>query len=300
MRRLDVPYIPPKRLIFSGGGIRVISYVGVIQVLQERNFLNKIREFCGVSAGALVSLMLSLGYTNQIIERFCFEYDFSKVNSIDPENILQIFDNFGIDNGENLQKLINKILYHKGFSPNATFEDLHRSGRVKNIRVWAADLQYLKPIEFSYCATPKIQVVTAICASMSLPLYFIPVKHPETHTLMSDGGVFDNYPISYLSDEEAEESLGVCFEFENLPVEISDISTFITMLSNGYYIPSYRKLIQKYLSRSIIIPCAEQSSIDFEIKFEDRLLLVSKGRKAAENFFLNPPDPKLLRRHSIS
>lgn len=300
MRRFDIPFIPPKRLIFSGGGIRVISYLGVLKVLQERNLLNSIREFCGVSAGTLVSLMLALGYSLQVIERFCFEYDFSNVHSIDPENILEIFENYGIDDGTNLQKLIYKILYHKGFGPTATFEDLENSGRVKGVRFWAADIQNLKPIEFSYKSTPKIQIVTAMCASMSIPLYFIPVRHPDTQTLLCDGGVFDNYPISYLTEEEAEETLGICFEYEKIPVEINDISSFIKMLSSGYYIPSYRKLIEKYIEKTIIIPCAEQSSVDFAITLDDRLTLVSKGKKAAEDFFSKGANISHIRRHSVS
>jgi NTE family protein len=300
MRKNQIPYIPPRRLLFSGGGIRVISYLGVLQILQERKLLGHIREFCGVSAGALVSLMLALGYSMQIIERFCYEYDFSNVRSLEPDNAFELLDKFGLDSGENLEKLIEKILYHRGFLPNTNFEDLHISGRVKSLRMWAADIQNLKPIEFSYLATPKITIIDAMRASMAIPLYFTPVRHPQTQTLLCDGGVFDNYPISYLTDGEAEESLGVCFEFGKLPVDIQDVSAFLSMITSGYYMPSYRKLIEKHRLRTIVIPCAEYSCLDFEISKENRHLLVTKGRQAAEDFFSRSFEVYSTRRHSVS
>lgn len=299
MRRNQIPYIPPRRLLFSGGGIRVISYLGVLQILQEKQMLNNIREFCGVSAGALVSLMLALGYSMQVIERFCYEYDFSNVRSLEPDNAFELFDKFGLDSGENIEKLIKKILFHKGFIESTTFEDLHMSGKVKSLRIWAADIQNLKPVEFSYTRTPKMSIVQAMRASMAIPLYFTPVRHPDTETLLCDGGVFDNYPISYLTDNEAEESLGVCFEFGHVPVDIHDLSSFIAMITSGYYMPSYRKLLQKHKDRTIVIPCAEYSCLDFDISLENRRLLVSKGRQAAEDFFSRSTDLYILRRHSV-
>ena len=36
--------VPPRRLLFAGGGIRVISYVGVLEALEERKLLHHILE----------------------------------------------------------------------------------------------------------------------------------------------------------------------------------------------------------------------------------------------------------------
>jgi NTE family protein len=110
---MRTPYVPPRRLILSGGGLRVISFIGVLQVLEQENMLSKIREFCGVSAGALVGTMLALGYSLQKIERFFLEYDFSEVRTLEPENILLVFEEFGIDSGERLETLIKKLQIFK-------------------------------------------------------------------------------------------------------------------------------------------------------------------------------------------
>ena len=83
---MRTPFLPPRRLIFSGGGIRVVSYLGALQVIQEKNLLHQVREFCGISAGALVSLMLALGYRFEVLEKFCLQYNFSELSSFEPEH----------------------------------------------------------------------------------------------------------------------------------------------------------------------------------------------------------------------
>jgi NTE family protein len=292
--------IPPRRLVFSGGGIRVVSYLGILQVLEEKKQLGHLRELCGVSAGALVSLLLALQYRLSVIERFCMEYDFGQVRSEDPEHALEFFEQYGIDDGSALEKLIHKILYHKGFGPDTTFQQLAASGRVKTMRVWASDIQNLEPIEFSAIKTPHISVAFALKASMAIPLYFIPPRHPTTGNLIVDGGVFDNYPMSLLTEQEAEESLGITFSHPTKPVLIPDFATFVSLLTVGYYIPSYRRLIERHRSRTIEIPCADFSATHFEASKEERQELVAKGRQAAERFFSTKERPNLIRRHSVS
>jgi NTE family protein len=294
-------YIPPRRLLFSGGGIRVVSYVGVLRVLNEMQFLDHVQEFCGVSAGGLVALMLALGYKMSVLERFCFEYNFGNVRSIESENPFQILETFGIDSGENLEVLIHKILHHKGFQPNATFQDLKSSGRTKSLRLWASDIQLLKPVEFSANATPTISIAFALRASMCIPIYFIPLKHPETNTYLVDGGVFDNYPIHYLTEQEASETLGVVFEHSKTPIEIHELPEFIGAITSGYYRPSYQKLLEHYKDRTIVLPCAEFSSLHFEASVHERETLVDIGYRATKAFFTTAQYRlRLQRRHSVS
>jgi predicted acylesterase/phospholipase RssA len=291
--------VPPRRLLFAGGGIRVISYVGVLEVLEERKLLHHIRETCGVSAGGLTALMLALGYQLHVIRNFSLQYDFSNVRSVEPEDAFEFMETYGLDNGENLQALVKKILYHKGFGPNTTFRELAASGRCKSVRLWASDIQHAKPIEFSATTTPDISVVFALHASMAIPLYFMPLKHPETDTMLVDGGIFDNYPISYLTEEEAEETLGVTFEFSKTPLEVTDFGSFVSLLTVGYYLPSYKQLIERHKSRTILIPCGEYPSMNFEASVEERQGLVTLGRQATEDFFKERAKPSIRRRHSV-
>ncbi len=291
--------IPPRRLVFSGGGVRVIAYLGALHVLEEKTLLTNIREYCGVSAGSLVALMMALGYSLRVIQRFCYEYDFTSLRALEPESVLQFTETFGIDDGKSLEQLIHKFLKHKGFPPTTTFQELHNSGKAKDLRVWASNLQMARQEEFSVKTTPDVHIAFAIRASMAFPLYYIPVHHPKTKTLLADGGIYDNYPILGLSEEERQEALGFTFEWSQYPVEIKSLSDFMSAIFSGYYMPAYQTLIQTYKSRTIIIPCSEFPALHFDATKEEKDALVACGRKATEAFlkksFLKPT----TRRYSI-
>lgn len=275
--------IPPKRLLFAGGGLRALSYLGVIQVLEEQHLLKHVREFCGVSAGAFVAVMMALKYSLSTIQRFCFEYDFSNLRSIEPESVLEFTESFGIDNGEMLEGLLHKILKHKDLPPSATMRD------IPTLRVWASDLQEAKLIEFSAEKTPNISVSFALRASMAFPLYFVPLRHPETGNILADGGIYDNFPLLSLTPQQREETIGITFEWSKYPIEIPDISKYISLLFSGYYMPTYQALIKQHRNKIIVIPCGEFPALNFEATLEDKHNLVECGRKAAEQYLLNPP-----------
>lgn len=44
--------IPPRHIVISGGGIKVVSIVGALKKLDEAGLLKNVKEVSGVSAGA--------------------------------------------------------------------------------------------------------------------------------------------------------------------------------------------------------------------------------------------------------
>lgn len=294
-----VSRVPPRRLVFSGGGIRVISYIGMLEVLEEQGLLKHVREFCGVSAGAFSAMMLALGYSIPAMKQFSLEFDFSSLRSVEPELALQFMESYGIDDGQQLRRVLETMLKHKGFGPETTFQQLAESRRCKELRVWAADLEMMEPAEFSAKATPNVSIVTAVHASMAYPVYFIPVEHPETGHILTDGGVFDNYPISFLTEEEAQQSLGVTFELKERARNIQEFGDFMARIFAGYYMPSYQRLVEQYKDRTIVIPCAEFPALHFEASMEEKHHLIEMGRQATEAF-CKALEPVAGRRRSVA
>ena len=133
---------------------------------------------------------------------------------------------------------------------------------------------------------------------MAFPVYFVPLKHPETGHILADGGIYDNYPMLSLTQKEQEETIGVVFEWAKLPIDISDFSKYLSLLFTGYYMPSYQALIRQHRNKTIVIPCGEFPSLHFEATIEEKEALVEHGRKAALKF-LNGPSYK-GRRFSVS
>lgn len=66
-----------KNLVFEGGGVKCIAYVGAIELLEQRGILKDIERLGGTSAGAINAVPLGCGYSNserlEIFRKLNFE-----------------------------------------------------------------------------------------------------------------------------------------------------------------------------------------------------------------------------------
>ena len=69
-----------KNLVFEGAGIRGIAYCGAIKELEKKQLIPGIEKLGGTSAGAIIALMLSLGYTGDEIKQLIHNTPFKKFN----------------------------------------------------------------------------------------------------------------------------------------------------------------------------------------------------------------------------
>ena len=54
-----------RNLVFEGGGVKGLAYVGAMRVLEERGILQGIKRVGGTSVGAINAALFSLGYSNE-------------------------------------------------------------------------------------------------------------------------------------------------------------------------------------------------------------------------------------------
>lgn len=297
--------IPPKRIVFTGGGLRSLGHYGVLDVLEKKGLLRHVKEYIGVSAGAMVGLSMMLGYTMQEILTLVTEFDFTVLQ--DPELVLDFFSTYGMDSGEQLEKFVKSLLRVKGFSSETTFRDWAvQYPTAPRLRCYATNLNTGQTKEFSVTTTPDVQFVYALRASMSLPLYFTPVKEPETGHLLVDGGVIQNFPMNMLTEEEKEESLGVSFLYSTKSAEeITDCIGYFTQLYNCGFNPRTYQVQEENKLRCILIPSSEMSAYNFDLSKEFREDLIELGRQAAEAYcssYLNliVQHRRPVRRYSVS
>ena len=55
-------------LVFEGGGIYGLAYIGALNELQKRIDINQIKYLCGSSVGALVAFSIALGMKPEHME----------------------------------------------------------------------------------------------------------------------------------------------------------------------------------------------------------------------------------------
>jgi len=275
--------LPPRRLAFCGGGIRCVAHVGVLKALMDANILSCVKEMVGISAGSLFALLFVIGYTIEQIERLSLEFDFTRLGNIDPEDILMFHMNFGLNSGDEIDKLIASILRQKGLSPDITFAELSKKVSM-GFRCYATELQTSQIKELSVNKTPDMQVRVAVRASMSLPIMYAPVKE-KGDSLLVDGGLLHNLPLVFLTEEEVEESWGVLFIPSEKSVKPMDgIFELFTYLYDGLIIMRNKPCLKKFKERLITIQTEEVSALNFEESKEMRMKIIEAARSATEKF----------------
>jgi predicted acylesterase/phospholipase RssA len=293
-------YVPPYRISLSGGGIKGFAHIGALEVLQERGLLGAVKEYIGISAGALCAFCICIGCSFTDIRKMIARLDFGSIRDVGPETILNFPEEFGIDSGANLERLLGALLRGKGLAPNITFRELAGKRLGPALRVFATNLNRCVAEEFSAKKSPDTEVRFAVQASMSVPIYFIPVRHPQTGHLFLDGGIMSPSPFAHLSYEERLQTLAISFGDEYKPKDsIDNLYEFIYQL---YYSLDYNasvSLAREWADNTIVVNCGRINIIDFEAGAETKEVIMNAGRSAAMKF-LKTPGQRPVRRFSVS
>ena len=102
-------------LVFSGGGIKGIGFVGCLNALVEKGIYNynQINTFVGTSAGSIIATFLAVGYKIKEINELATELNFGILRDVTAENILNFFQDFGVDTGNELERIMEIIIKKK-------------------------------------------------------------------------------------------------------------------------------------------------------------------------------------------
>lgn len=160
-------------IVLSGGGIRGIAHIGLLQALKENGI--EPDYIAGASAGALVGAMYAAGYG--------------------PEESLELFrktplfkwSNYNLSRGK--PGLFDSEKYSKYFLnylPENSFKALH-----KTLFVAVTDI-----CEGSWKILDKGPLISSLLASSALPPVFSPVEIDGV--FYADGGIMNNFPLEPL------------------------------------------------------------------------------------------------------
>jgi NTE family protein len=197
-----------KNLAFKGGGILGIAYAGAIKVLEDNKMLAPIEKVAGTSAGAITATLVALEYNAKEIYNIVNSTDFKtfeenhKTHKLGVLNKVKeaenLIENYGLYDGDAFLNWMRKQITGKGLPETATFKDFKNAG-MKDLHVFATDLNTQGLREFSFQATPDVVVAEACRASMSIPLFFeawsFTNNIPNDHIYV-DGGMIYNFPIT--------------------------------------------------------------------------------------------------------
>lgn len=186
-----------RNLVFEGGGVKGIAYVGAMQVLAQRGILENVRRVGGASAGAINALIYALGYDIPAQRDILMSSDFKEFMDDSfgvIRDIRRLAKEFGWHRGDVFEKWIGKLIRDRLGSRQATFGDLKNAGG-PDLYVIGTNLSTGYSETFSIERHPDMPLIVAVRISMSLPLFFAAVRHGPRDDVYVDGGVMLNFPV---------------------------------------------------------------------------------------------------------
>lgn len=162
-------------LVFGGGGVRGISFLGALSRLKERGEIDteKVNDFAGISAGAAVSVLLAIGYSPEEIFEEILHTNLSDLLSV---SVFTLAKNMGLDDGTRIMNWMEKMFVKKRVPVGMTFSHLF-SRLNKSLRVLVSNIYTMKPEILSHETTPDMEVLFSVRMSMSVPFVFTPVTY---------------------------------------------------------------------------------------------------------------------------
>lgn len=260
-------------LVLSGGGIKGICFIGALQALQELNILNNIKIFAGTSVGSIVCFLIIIGYTPEELYEFIKIFDFSKVNIMNFEILI---NEFGLNDGLQIIRILSSFLTKKKYNINVTLKELYDITQ-KEFIITTTNINKKCCEYLSYKTYPDLCVLQAIKMSISMPIIFTPVKF--NNNMYVDGGCTDDLPMEIFEDQS--KVLGLYLD-EKVGDNLN-INSF-----EAYGLNIIKSMITKRninKENTVIIYTQNIKTVSFDININKKEEMYKTGYDSTNNFF---------------
>jgi len=273
-------------LIFGGGGVYGFLYLGLIKFLEEQQILSKVTHLIGVSVGSMIALYLALGYSYpEIYRSVMYDIDLGRILEINADNIFNILDQLGINNGAYVEETIKNIIAGKGLSPYLTFRDLAASNIGPELNIGFTRCFHNDFFMANSRTTPDMPVWLAIRASIAIPIILTPVLDFTGQDILCDGGLVNNTPIKwYLADWWSQKPVGhhACCIARLTNKRTEDVATQTEQ--DGNLAPQPAGQQSQHHKQEIIINNGQSQN---ELETNNKPEIENKSKKYRQHFWCN-------------
>ena len=289
-----------ENLVFEGGGVLGFAYVGVVQVLDEKNILKNCKRFAGSSAGAITAALLACGANSKFLQTALESLDARELldsSTFIPFNIYRLWNEGGWAKGIKLEQWINNLLAALcDGKKDLTFQQIFEKFGTALV-VTGTCLETRKTEYFSKDNFPLMPVASAVRISAGYPGVYPMIESMNFHWW--DGGIGDNYPIHVFDDvleKQCKKRIpnAKTVGFKLVSQEDSDIlhikpinNVKDAVLSIGNMILDMSRLVHVReidWNRSVLINVGTMSAMHFDITEQEKSVLINNGRVAIEDF----------------
>jgi len=264
-------------ICLSGGGMKNICFLGALKELEENKLidLKLITKYVGSSAGSIIAFLLSINYSiNELIE-FIYKFDFNKLEpNIDCSNLFELF---GIDNGQKIMTLLKMLLKNKIPKEDLTFGELFKITK-KKLLIITTNYSESREDIFSLETTQHFSILKSIRMSIAIPFIFTPVKY--NNNIYIDGGIVNNFAINHCNPDT---TIGLCILVDNNK-EIKSITEYILgLLTISTTFISLKHKMNK--DNIIFFKSNDKSLLNLEFNLETKKLYIEMGQNTIKNFY---------------
>lgn len=166
-----------------------------------------VHSIVGTSIGALFACVFALGIPAGTIEQDIKTFFKTPENVFFPAStIVRVYQELGLDDAHITTRLLEKYFIELWGTTDVSFMDFAKKTG-KDLVICASCIETSTATYFSVNTTPEVCVLTAIQASMTVPMVFRPVKIGEYHYV--DGGITDNHPVDCFGERARDSMLAI-------------------------------------------------------------------------------------------
>ena len=307
-------------LVLEGGGVKGIGLAGAYEALAGHGF--EPANVAGTSAGAIAAALIAAGYTPAELRKEILGLDYHQFEDKGWEDKLPLIDktasillDLGIYEGTRFRDWIAEKLEAKKVR---TFGDLVRDRDEEDLRYrYKLHVIVSDVTERALLVLPRdahklgldpdeLSVADAIRMSMSIPIFFEPVRHQNPKTgqehVLVDGGMLSNFPVwlfdsgkgvppdwptfgLLLVEPKLREHLGKRIDPPKRDRGVSALIDYLKSLAQTMMAAHDRLYLEQAdFARTIPIPTLGVGTTEFDLSPERAEALYLSGVKAAEEF----------------
>lgn len=279
-----------KHLILSGGGIKGICILGALNYVYKKKLvkMTQLKSIAGSSVGALIGVMLCLGYTPY---QLYYEYKHLDVSTILDPDISNLIEYYGLDTGYKFVSYIQKMFKGRGHSENITFKELYEKTGIHLI-LTGTNVNLRVTEYFDYTNTPNTKVIDGMRVSFSFPFYFTSPKFKDCYYV--DGGLLDNFPVHLFHNASPSDVMAIKLkkirdhQTPPIPRKINNLESYVHALINCFLeeIEYLKSTTNKdtYLNSTMFIEENEVAIMDLNLSHERLEYLYQTGFETAKKY----------------
>lgn len=281
-------------LILAGNSTNAVVTLGALQYLYDNGLMSNIKNYVGVSSGAILSTLLLIGYKPlELLTYLCVEKIFKRMIQFNISNILLLRK--PLMTFDPIKKILEVLIIEKmGFVPTLKVAEelFHKKIIFTSYNLTDDKEEYITSEKYS-----DVSIINGIQMSSTFPLIFEPFKYGDK--LYLDGGLFNNFPLDYGDKLTKTKCIGIVTNNpqKKYSEEMSNID-YIFKLFNIYKDSvTYDKMARS--SKSDVVQLKfDNNFFKFDIDNKEIINMFDNGYALCKNIMqlrACEPEPKTLR-----